>query len=685
MSDTQHFHAKALPVGTVLREWKIESVLGSGGFGIVYKGSGVYFGETVAIKEYLPGAISDRRGDQTVTPLDTSSQEIYQHGLQKFVDEAKILWNLSKPERHPNIVCVRSLFEINGTAYMVMDFESGVSLSKMLKDGRKFTEAELLALIKPVAQGLERAHSFGVFHRDIKPANILVSEDGRPVLIDFGSARFDSGQVTSTKVTFYTPPYAAIEQYVRTFPQGPWTDIYALGVTMYQCITGEKPGEVLERLHGGGEQSLAQIGAAGFSRTVLEAIDWAMQIKPADRPQSISDWLDRLEGRAMRPAPPRQPVEDDVTRVAQPMSSAFAQAQLSGVRPAAPLPPPAPAAAAPHDLAGVIPAADTLPTRKAGRTPLLVAGGLVALVVAAGVAGVALLPKPSKAAAEPASASAPPPPAPAPLVRTVNRDLAPALGAAADAATGLGRPEENVLALREAATRIEQIAASALNLPANDPKSSDMANEIDQLAAAAAAAYAQAIKKDAGVLAKAVTDDLAAGSSQPKAFNATQAKELAGQVDEAASASSRLEAALLDAASPEATVATAALAEIHTAFSRLSALRPAAAEVYLKGKRAEFGAISGEIQKLQASIHTLAAVKRPAVFASRQKKDAHKQLQDLDALATSTASKLQTDGASVASANRRTVTRLVAQAATARADLERILKTAEAHSATLAQ
>src|SRR5678815_3101016 len=256
---------KALPAGTVLREWRLEQVLGVGGFGIVYKGRGIYFDELVAIKEYFPSAISERRDGDTVVPTDSDSEEIHALGLKKFVEEAKLLWNLSKPTRHPNIVSVRSLFEIHGTAYMVMDFEDGVPLSDLVKKHKKFSEADLLALIRPMGEGLERAHRVGVLHRDIKPANILINEDGRPVLIDFGSARFDTADATSTKVTFYTPPYAAIEQYVKTYEQGPWTDIYALGVVLYQCVTGEKPADVLERLHGGEEARLADGDWPGYS------------------------------------------------------------------------------------------------------------------------------------------------------------------------------------------------------------------------------------------------------------------------------------------------------------------------------------------------------------------------------------------------------------------------------------
>jgi serine/threonine protein kinase len=297
---------KALPAGTVLREWRLEQVLGVGGFGIVYKGRGIYFDELVAIKEYFPSSISEREEDDTVVPIDSDAEEVHALGLKKFVEEAKLLWNLSTPTRHPNIVSVRSLFEIHGTAYMVMDFEDGMSLSKLLKDGKRWNEASLTAMFRPIAEGLDRAHRVGVLHRDIKPPNILINDDGRPVLIDFGSARFESGEATSTSVTFHTPPYAAIEQYVRTYDQGPWTDVYALGVVLYQCITGEKPPEVLERMHGGLGKPLSDGEWPGYSKRFLAAVDAAMVVKPTERPQSIPKWLSMFDGSDM-PVAVKQP------------------------------------------------------------------------------------------------------------------------------------------------------------------------------------------------------------------------------------------------------------------------------------------------------------------------------------------------------------------------------------------
>ena len=288
---TKAYSNKALPAGTVLREWRLEEVLGVGGFGIVYKGRGIYFDELVAIKEYFPSSISERDSDDTVVPIDSDAEEVHALGLKKFVEEAKLLWNLSTPSRHPNIVSVRSLFEIHGTAYMVMDFEDGTSLSKMIKQGRRFNERSLWNILRPIAEGLDRAHRVGVLHRDIKPPNILINEDNRPVLIDFGSARFDTAEATSTKVTFHTPPYAAIEQYVKTYPQGPWTDIYALGVVLYECVTGEKPPEVLERLHAGLGKPLAEGKWPGYTKKFLAGIDAAMVVKPDERPQTIGEWL----------------------------------------------------------------------------------------------------------------------------------------------------------------------------------------------------------------------------------------------------------------------------------------------------------------------------------------------------------------------------------------------------------
>ncbi|HEX2793844.1 MAG TPA: serine/threonine-protein kinase [Croceicoccus sp.] len=421
------YSTKALPPGTVLREWRLEEVLGVGGFGIVYKGRGIYFDELVAIKEYFPSSISERDQDDTVVPVDSNAEEVHALGLKKFVEEAKLLWNLSTPTRHPHIVSVRSLFEIHGTAYMVMDFEDGTPLSRLLKQGTRFNQASLGKIILPIAEGLDRAHRVGVLHRDIKPPNIMVGDDDKAVLIDFGSARFESGEATSTKVTFHTPPYAAIEQYVRTYEQGPWTDIYALGVVLYECVTGDKPPEVLERLHGGLGKPLAEGNWPGFSRTFLKAIDAAMSIRPDERPQNIAQWLAMFEGADITVAEPMlDDDDDDRTRIAvfdkssdtivpvAPIAEGFGAGKIATgvpespgdakfVKPAEPTPTPAPdPAVLASAKAGAPPPADA---GKAEERDAEKAAPLAA--VAAGGAGGAALAATEAKAATPAPAEKP--------------------------------------------------------------------------------------------------------------------------------------------------------------------------------------------------------------------------------------------------------------------------------------
>jgi hypothetical protein len=191
-----------------------------------------------------------------------------------------------------------------------------------------------MALLRPIAEGLDRAHRAGVIHRDIKPPNILVDETGRPVLIDFGSARFESGEATSTKVTFHTPPYAAVEQYVRTYEQGPWTDIYALGVVLYECITGEKPPEVLERMHGSAGKPLAEGDWPGYGKPFLRWVDAAMTIKPNERPQSIPKWLELLDKAEAEEAAGSDGDGDEDKTTVSPMLSAAPE-----IVPVAPTPP----------------------------------------------------------------------------------------------------------------------------------------------------------------------------------------------------------------------------------------------------------------------------------------------------------------------------------------------------------
>ncbi len=323
------YHLKALPVGTRLREWQITGLLGTGGFGIVYRGRGVYLDEDVAIKEYFPQSVCERVTGISVVPTSSASEDVYRFGLRKFIEEAQILWTLSRPERHPNLVAVRSLFEENGTAYTVMAFENGRSLAARLADGPAFDEAGLWSLAAPLMDALGHAHGAGILHRDLKPANVLVRDDGSPVLIDFGSARIEVADKTRTQMTSFTPPYAAVEQYVDRFPLGPWTDIYALAVSLGECATGGLPPEALSRHFGDGETPLADRGAPGFSRAFLAAIDAGMAVAPADRPQSLVEW------RAMFPQPATARPQRDRREAAAATVANQAESHDAGPEPAA--------------------------------------------------------------------------------------------------------------------------------------------------------------------------------------------------------------------------------------------------------------------------------------------------------------------------------------------------------------
>jgi hypothetical protein len=601
------YHSKALPEGSILREWKLESVLGVGGFGIVYRGRGVYFDEIVAIKEYFPSAISDRVDGATVTPTDSSSEEVYALGLRKFVEEAKILWNLSKPDRHPNIVAVKSLFEIHGTAYIVMDFEKGVSLSQMLRNGQTFDEASLLGLLRPIAEGLDRVHKAGVIHRDIKPANILVDDDGRrPVLIDFGSARFESGQATSTQVTFYTPPYAAIEQYVKTYPQGPWTDIYALGVALYQCVTGDKPADALERMHGGPGEPLSARERAGYSRTFTRAVDAAMALRPTERPQSMPDWLKMFE-------PGYDAPDDEATRISVSARMRRAPAAPEGAAPVADAPAPAPA-----DIEA--PAAEPA-KRRAPPWPLLAGVAVVLLAAGAGGAGFLYLqaqrhgapaaPVGKVAPTSPAVAQAAPGAPAAASLQPIQDDAA---GLVADAQHA-GRPRQELAALGGANSRIDALAAQIHGTPA--AAAPPLVTQLDGLAVGMARTETAALSRQAQAQTHEVTTTLG---------GASEGAEAVAAVRQARSNLAAASAGATTAADPVAAI-DAARRSI-PAYAAFSAAYARATPLYAAVRRAAIPPIAAEARAYAGQIAALvAAAPRPWVFASQGRKQAYQDLQ----------------------------------------------------------
>jgi len=299
MSQTYH---GALPIGARIESYEIASVLGVGGFGITYKGYDHSLHCDVAIKEYLPSGLALRTADgATVVPKSSDDQKYYEYGLKRFLDEARILAKF----KERSIVRVSRFLEQNGTAYLIMDYEDGESLAEYLQKAGVLSEAEILDIMLPVLEGLEAVHTKDFLHRDIKPGNIYLRKDGPPVLLDFGAARQALGEQTRALTGMVTPGYAPFEQYNSRSKQGPWTDLYAIGATIYHCIAGKAPAESPDRIAALQEQDADPMtpavvaGQGRYRAEFLAVTDWMLAPSPKDRPQSVAQVLTRL--RALGP------------------------------------------------------------------------------------------------------------------------------------------------------------------------------------------------------------------------------------------------------------------------------------------------------------------------------------------------------------------------------------------------
>lgn len=284
---------KALAPGTLLHEYRIDEVLGTGTFGITYKATDTNLSIPVAIKEFLPHQFVERAADGRVTTSRKNYDEVYQWGLARFVGEAQVLAQF----KHTNIVRVARYFPEHGTAYIVMDFEDGGSLHEYLEGlQEEVNEALLKRIFIPVLDGLREVHSKHYLHRDIKPGNIYMRSHGPPMLIDFGAARMEMGGQQET-ANVLTPGYAPPEQYCQDNRQGPPSDLYSLGATLYRCITGSTPCEASERMDAVAARRPDPLEAAvdfagdRFSRAFLESVDAMMRLVYEDRPQSVDALL----------------------------------------------------------------------------------------------------------------------------------------------------------------------------------------------------------------------------------------------------------------------------------------------------------------------------------------------------------------------------------------------------------
>lgn len=293
-------YRNALPLGSMLLEYRLESVLGAGGFGMTYLGYDTQLEKKVAIKEYLPVELAVRAPEGTIMPINSGSDYNYKWGLDRFLQEARLLGRFS----HPNIVSVVRYFEANGTAYMVMNYESGLSLSQLLKRIPQHDEAMLLRILLPLLEGLHAVHEAGFLHRDIKPSNLFIRDTGQPVLLDFGSARLATGATTRTMTSILTPGYAPLEQYSKDGNQGPWTDIYSLAAVLFRSVTGDNPPDVVTRLKD--DTVMAQLVTARdrFSTGFLHGINRGLEVDEKKRPQSVPEWRALFTGEAYVAPPP---------------------------------------------------------------------------------------------------------------------------------------------------------------------------------------------------------------------------------------------------------------------------------------------------------------------------------------------------------------------------------------------
>lgn len=283
----------ALRSGTILAdEYRIERTLGAGGFGITYLAEEIALARKVTIKEYFPVDFAARDQAEDVVPRSRESEGDYSWGLDRFLAEAQTLARFN----HPNIVRVYRFFQARNTGYIVLHYEEGASLKGWLKGlGRAPRQPELDKLIVPILDALETVHAADYLHRDIAPDNIMVRRDGQPVLIDFGSARGDMANHSKTISALVKPGYSPYEQYATiSRQQGPWTDIYSLGATLYEAVTGRRPADAPSRMVGDDLVPTADAALSSYRPRFLAAIDKALRLDIAERPKTVMDWRTEL-------------------------------------------------------------------------------------------------------------------------------------------------------------------------------------------------------------------------------------------------------------------------------------------------------------------------------------------------------------------------------------------------------
>lgn len=292
--------ANALPEGYLLHQYRIAKTLGGGGFSIVYLAHDTQANHRVVIKEYLPAKQATRGDGETVESLSGESATTFNTGMKRFFDEANALAKV----KHPNIVRVIDFFRENNTVYMVMNYEEGRDLRWYIKrhDGR-LTEKFIRTVFPQLLQGLHELHNHRLLHLDIKPANVYLRPGGSPLLLDFGAAQSAHVDERHTGPHTLTRGFAPIEQHTRGHI-GPWTDLYAIGATMWACMCGKAPPPATKRAVKDTYKPAVRQFARYYSRQLLEAVDWCLQMDQIARPQKVDDLLDFLNKEPAGTSPP---------------------------------------------------------------------------------------------------------------------------------------------------------------------------------------------------------------------------------------------------------------------------------------------------------------------------------------------------------------------------------------------
>ncbi len=286
-------NTRCLKPGVILKErYKIEEVIGAGGFGITYRAWDPLLQSYVAIKEYYPSGIATRSADSSkvCVPVGQEQRE-YHRGRIRFLKEAQ---DVARFQSEPNIVSIYDYLEKNDTAYMVMEYLHGCTLKQYIREhGGRLDTDHILHICLSVLDALAVVHKAGMIHRDISPENIFICEDLTVKLIDFGAAKqvYLDGEQTMSVVL--KPGYAPPEQYAKKDKQGPWTDIYALGATLYFAATGEKPEESFGRVLEDTIKPVCEVNPE-IPRAMSQVIMRAMSVKIEDRYQTVEAMREAL-------------------------------------------------------------------------------------------------------------------------------------------------------------------------------------------------------------------------------------------------------------------------------------------------------------------------------------------------------------------------------------------------------